>query len=180
MADIIRLGSGTVYVDEYDDGDSIPADATIETTAKRLGFISGGATLEYKPTYYTCRDDSGKKSKTIITDEEAHFKTGLITFITTTLSKLAATARETTTATLRTLKIGGIGQNNGKKYVIRFVHEDSVEGDLRVTIVGVNTAGFTLTFKKDKETVVDADFLAFPHDDDGTLIQIDEEIPAST
>lgn len=60
--------------------------------------------------------------------------------------------------------------------MIRFHHEDKVDGDIRVTIVGRNEAGFSLAFAKDKETVVDAEFKAAPHDTDGTLILYEEEI----
>ena len=45
-----------------------------------------------------------------------------------------------------------------------------------MTIVGSNEAGFTLAFAKDKEVQIDAEFKAFPHDEDGTLIRYDEEI----
>ena len=42
-------------------------------------------------------------------------------------------------------------------------------------IVGNNQAGFTMTFAKDKETVVDAEFTCLPMDDEGTLIQYTEQ-----
>ena len=75
----------------------------------------------------------------------------------------------------RTVKIGGRANDNGKSYVLHFVHEDETDGDVRVTIVGKNQAGFSLAFAKDKETVVDAEFKAQPHDSDGTLIRYEEE-----
>ena len=77
---------------------------------------------------------------------------------------------------IRTLKIGGIGNYDSSKYVIHFHHDDKVDGDVRVTIVGSNSAGFTLTFAKDKETVVNAEFDAFPQDKEGTLILLRETI----
>ena len=173
----IILGSGDVYVTEFTD--TIPADTTLEVDANLIGRIQGGASIEYKPTYYTAKDDKGVVSKTIITDEEATFKTGVITWNGDTLSKLSATGRTTTDSTTGTVttKIGGIGNDNGKKYLIRFVHSDPQEGTKRVTIVGKNEAGFTLSFAKDKETVVDAEFKANPMDSDGTLIEF-KETPA--
>ena len=75
----------------------------------------------------------------------------------------------------RTVKIGGRANDNGKSYVLHFVHKDATDGDVRVTIVGKNQAGFSLAFAKDKETVVDAEFKAQPHDSDGTLIRYEEE-----
>jgi hypothetical protein len=155
----------------------LPEDTAIEVESNRLGYIQGGASLEYKPTYYEAKDDMGKVSKTIITEEEATLKSGVMTWNGKTLAKLSSTARVSEAAGVRTVKIGGVGNDNGKKYVIHFLHEDEVDGDIRVTIVGQNQAGFTLAFAKDKETVIDAEFKAQPHDAEGTLIQYTEEIP---
>ena len=56
-----------------------------------------------------------------------------------------------------------------------FHHEDKIDGDIWVMIVGNNQAGFTLAFAKDKETVVDAEFTCLPMDKEGTLIQYMEK-----
>lgn len=173
----IVLGSGKIYYEEFDG--TIPENTEIETDENLLGLISGGASLEYKPEYYTAEDDLGIVSKTIITKEEALLKTGVITWNGNTLSVLSSTARVTDTAGKRTVKIGGRGNDNGKLYVLRFVHEDAADGDVRVTIVGKNESGFTLAFAKDKETVIDAEFKAKPHDKDGTLIVYEEEVKQS-
>lgn len=170
----IVLGSGKLYYEEFNG--TMPENADIETAANLLGLISGGASLEYKPEFYTAEDDYGLVQKTIITKEEATLKSGVITWNGNTLSVLSSTARVTETADKRTVKIGGRGNDNGKSYVLHFVHEDPVDGDVRVTIVGKNEAGFTLAFAKDKETVVDAEFKAKPHDAEGTLIKYEEEI----
>ena len=55
-------------------------------------------------------------------------------------------------------------------------HKDNVDGDIRVTIVGNNQAGFTIAFAKDSETVIDAEFKAQPMDKEGTLITYQEEM----
>lgn len=170
----IVLGSGTFYVMEFTG--AIPEDSAIEKPENILGLVQGGASVEYKPTYYTAKDDFGKKQKTIITDEEALMKSGICTFNGDTLAKISSTARVTTNGNKRIVKIGGVGNDNGKKHLIRFHHEDKVDGDIRVTIVGRNEAGFSLAFAKDKETVVDAEFKAAPHDTEGTLILYEEEI----
>lgn len=174
MDDKIVLGSGTVYFKEFT-GD-IPANNVIEVESNKLGFIQGGATLEYKPTYYSCKDDSGVVQKTIITDEEALMKTGILTFCGKTLAVLCETGRITESAGIRTVKIGGVKNANGKKYIIHFHHEDSTDGDIRVTIVGKNESGFSLAFTKDKETVIDAEFKCQSMDNEGTLIMYQEEI----
>lgn len=171
----IVLGSGTLYCAEFTG--TVPENATIEVEANRLGYIQGGASLEYKPKFYEAKDDMGRVSKVIITEEEATMKSGIMTWCGKTLEKLCSTARVTEASGVRTVKIGGVGNNNGKKYVIHFIHEDPQDGDIRVTIVGQNQAGFTLAFVKDKETVIDAEFKAQPQDDEGTLIKYTEEIP---
>lgn len=176
-AEKIVLGSGKLYLTEMDSG-LIPADASIETESNVLGYIQGGATLEYKPEYYTAEDDQGLAKKTILTKEEAILKSGIMTWNGTTLKKLCSTARVTEADGKRVVKIGGIGKQDGKKYIIRFLHEDATDGDIRITIAGRNTAGFSLAFAKDKETVIDAEFVAQPQDLEGTLILYEEEIPA--
>lgn len=172
--DKIVLGSGKLYIDEF--AGTLPADAEIEAEGKLLGYIQGGATLNYTPTFYEAKDDLGIVSKKIITEEEAVLKSGVMTWNGTTLKKLTPTARvtEDKASKTRTVKIGGLGNNDGKKYVLHFVHEDKVDGDIRITIVGSNEAGLELTFAKDKETVINAEFKAQPHDNDGTLILFKE------
>lgn len=166
----IVLGSGKVYITEFTD--EIPADETIEVEGNLLGLIQGGASITYTPSFYECTDDLGLVSKKFITQEEAIFKSGIMTWNGKTLQKLCSTARvsEESLKHERTVKIGGAGHYDGKKYIIRFVHKDAVDGDVRVTIVGSNEGGFELSFAKDKETVINAEFKAQPHDAEGTLI----------
>lgn len=177
MSEKIVLGSGKLYVLEYT-GSSIPEDATIETQSNLIGYIQGGATLTYTPTYYEAKDDLGYVSKKFLTEEEAVLKSGIMTWNGNTLQKLCSTARVTEASSVRTVKIGGIDNYDGKKYVIHFLHEDEADGDIRVTIVGSNDAGFEMAFAKDKETVINAEFKAQPQDDEGTLITYKEEIIA--
>lgn len=176
--DRIVLGSGKLFYDEFEG--EIPSNEALEVEANLLGRISGGATLEYKPSYYEAKDDLGTTSKVIITDEEAVLKSGIMTFNGKTLSVLCETGRVSEAGNMRTVKIGGVGNRNGKSYIIHFLHEDKVDGNIRITIVGKNQAGFSLAFAKDKETVIDAEFKALPQDGEGTLIKYQEEIPEST
>lgn len=172
----ITLGSGKLYCTEFTN--SLPEDAALEVDDNILGLISGGATLSYEGEFYTAKDDLGLAVKKMITSETVTLKSGIMTWNGSTLAKLCSTARvtENAEAKTRTVKIGGVGNYDGKKYVLRFVHEDAQEGDIRITIVGSNEAGFELAFTKDEETVIDAEFTAFPMDDDGTLILFSEEI----
>lgn len=178
MSDKIVLGSGKLYVVEASksgSGYTIPADNVLETNENLIGYIQGGATLEYTPEFYEAKDDLGYVSKKYLTNEEAILKSGVMTWSGDTLAKLTSTARVTTATGKTTVKIGGIGNYNGKNYVIRFVHEDSEEGDVRITIVGSNESGFELAFAKDAETVINAEFKAVPNDSSGTLIIFEEE-----
>lgn len=174
----ITLGSGNLLCKEY--SGTMPAYSDFDDEDDLLGRIQGGATLEYKGTWYTAKDDTGKVVKTLITDEEAVLKSGIITWNGDTLAKLCSTARVTDSNGIRTVKIGGVGNHDGKSYAICFHHIDKVDGDVWVVIRAVNQGGFSLAFAKDKETVVDAEFMCLSQDDEGTLIQYVEETAAKT
>lgn len=172
----VVLGSGKLYIAEF--AGDIPEHAVVEVDANLIGLIKGGASLEYKPEFVTCEDDLGLVKKVILTKEEAKLKSGIMTWCGNTLKKLCSTARvtEDTEKKLRTVKIGGVDNQDGKSYLIRFVHQDKADGDVRISIVGRNQAGFNLSFTKEKETVIDAEFDAIPLDAEGTLILYEEEI----
>lgn len=170
----ITLGSGKVYYDEF--SGSLPTLQQICVDAKRLGYVKGGATLEYTEETYTESDDLGMVKKIITTSEEAKLKLGLITFNNDTLNVLIDRGSVTTASGKRTLKIGGADKAKNKNYVICFHHEDSEDGDVWILLVGRNTAGLTLAFAKDAGTNIEPEFTAVPQDDNGTLVQIIEEI----
>lgn len=176
----IVLGSGQIYVKEF--VDTIPQDSEIEQDENLLGFIQGGASVTYTPSFYEAKDDLGLASKKFITEEVVILKSGIMTWCGNTLQKLSSTARieEDKATKTRTVKVGGTSNYDRKKYIIRFVHKDEADGDIRVTIVGSNEAGFELAFAKDKETVINAEFKAQPCDNEGTLIifkEVDKTIP---
>ena len=169
----IILGSGKVFAMEFTG--TLPEDTVIETVDNRLGHVKNGATLEYAPEFYNAKDDLGEVQKSRLVNEDVKLKTGIMTLDGNNIAKLSATARVTEASGKRTVKIGGAGNDNGKKYVIRFLHEDEEDGAIRVTIVGRNESGFSLAFAKDAETVVDAEFTAVPNDSEGTLVIYEEE-----
>ena len=171
----ITLGSGKLYSVEYTG--TIPSNTDLEKESNILGYIQKGASLDYKPEFYEAEDDLGIVKKQILTKEEVIFKSGILTWNAETLKKLVATGRITEDAEkgMRTIKIGGINNNDGKQYIFHFVHEDKKDGNVRITIVGQNTAGFSLAFAKDAETVIDAEIKALPNDNEGTLIIFQEE-----
>ena len=155
-AEVITLGSGNLMIKEYTD--TMPAYSEFNEETDLLGRIQGGATLEYKGTWYDAKDDTGKAVKTIITEEEATLKSGILTWNGKTLEKLCSTARVTESEGIRNVKIGGVGNHNGKSYALCFHHVDKADGDVYIVIRAVNQGGFSLAFVKDKETVIDAEF----------------------
>ena len=153
----IILGSADVYIQAFD-GSTVPVTADICKPENLMAYISGGASVEYKPSFYTAKDDTGNKFK-----------------------YLCDTARvtEDKAKKRRTVKIGGIDNRQGARYVICLHHKDTVDGDIWVMIVGNNQAGFTISFEKDKETVVDEEITALPMDEEGTLLMYEEEMTES-
>jgi hypothetical protein len=174
---VITLGSGKIYLAAF--SETMPTVDTLCVDDNLLGYIKGGAALEYTEETYEEKDDLGFVSKVITTTEEAILRCGLVTWNGETLSKLIDRCTTSEAAGKRTTKIGGAGNTQGGYYAICFHHEDKTDGDLWILIKGRNTAGATLTFAADEGTVMEPEFKAMPHDDDGTLVELIEEIPAS-
>lgn len=170
----ITLGSGKIYLKEY--ADKMPTVEDLCKDENLLGYIKGGAVIEYKQETYEEKDDLGFVSKIITTKEEATLKCGLLTWNGETLTKLIERSKTNTVSGKRTTKIGGAGNSESGYYAICFFCEDEVDGNLWVLIKGKNTAGATLTFAIDAGTVIEPEFKAMPHDDDGTLIELIEEV----
>lgn len=173
--DTVTLGSGKIYLQTF--SESMPTVDTLCVESNLLGYIKGGASLEYTQETYEEKDDLGYVSKIITTNEEAVLKCGLLTWNGTTLKKLLDRCSSTEASGKRTTKIGGAGNAQGGYYAICFHHEDKTDGDLWILIKGRNTAGATLTFATDAGTTVEPEFKALPHDSDGTLVELIEEIP---
>ena len=173
----ITLGSGKIYITPFTS--SVPTVDTLCKADNLLGYIKGGASLEYTEETYEEKDDLGLVSKVITTSEEAILKCGLLTWNGETLKSLIDRCSVSTSSGKRTVKIGGSGNSQGANYAICFHHEDKTDGDLWILIVGRNTAGATLTFAADSGTVIEPEFKALPQDDAGTLVQLIEEIPTT-
>ena len=172
----IILGSGDMYVAEFTG--EIPEDSVIETDEKRAGNIKGGATLEYSQTSQTVKDDKGRVSKTITTEEDVKFKTSLITWAKTWIQALISTARvdESSKEGHRIYKIGGLSNVNKKRYLFRFVHTRDDGRKLRVTVTGKNTGTISLAFNPEDASSVDAEITASSLDAEGTLVILDDEL----
>ena len=172
----IVLGSGKLYYQPISgDAESylIPADTEIEQDAGLLGWIKGGATLEYTPEFYSTKDDLGMVSKKILVSEEVILKSGIMTWNSDVLTTLVSTSRfeRSEDQKTNTVKIGGIDNYQDEKYLLRFVHKDKSDGStIRITIIGSNESGLEIAFANDSETVINAEFKAVPHDTQGTLV----------
>ena len=173
----ITLGSGLFYMQAF--SATMPTVDTLCKPENLLGYTKGGAALTYTEETYEEKDDLGHVSKIITTTEEAILKGGLLTWNGETLKKLIDRCKSTESNGKRITKIGGAGNAQGGYYAICFYHQDKTDGDLWVLIKGRNTAGATLTFATDAATTIEPEFKAMPHDDDGTLIELIEEIPTT-
>ena len=173
----IALGSGRIYYEEFDGSISDLDLDTFCVPANELGHVKNGASIEYTPEYYEATSDLGLVKKQIMTTEEAVLTLGLITWNMNTLGVLSDTGRvtEDTSKKTRTIKIGGIANAKNKRYVFIFHHEDSIDGDIWIVIVGQNQSGFTLSFSPEEETIIEPEIKCLPQDGEGTLIQLVEK-----
>ena len=173
----ITIGSALPYLIPY--VDEVPTVEEICKEENLLGYIKSGAAVEYSEEAHEEKDDLGRVSKIVTINEEALVKLGLITWNGESLQKLVDRCKVTTSAGKRITKIGGAGNAQGKYYVLCLHHPDPVDGDLWVIVVGRNTAGFTITLATDEGSLVEPEFKAMPQDEEGTLIQLIEAIPAA-
>lgn len=174
------LGSGDLFIKEYTAGTAVTAEDVI-TTGERLGEIKGGASLEYTTETKEDSSDLGRTKIVIISKEDVVLKSGVMTWNGKTLEKLCQTARVTKSVDnkKRTIKIGGLANAANKSYAVAFQYKGDGKKGLTVLIVGKNTAGFTVSFSSDNATVIDAEFKAQALDNEGTLVVIEETIPAT-
>lgn len=170
----IPLGSMDFYVTEWTG--TIPTDEELEIEKNMIGRTKNGASITYGAEWYVAESDDGKAKKRRLTKETASISYGAITWNADTISALIATARVEEKDGKRVAKIGGISNDNGKRYLIRGVCRDKIDGDIRITGVGVNTGGWEAVFKTDSETVIQPTFELEPVlDNAGTLLIYEEE-----
>ena len=165
----VTLGSGDLYILDYEG--NIPSDEDIETLENKIGSIKGGAELEYSPESYAVTGDDGRTYKSFITKEEVKFKSGVLTWNLDVLSKLCMGGELTKDSNTATLKIGKNTSSSIKQVLLRFVHKLDGEKAIKMTMIGSPSAGFTLSFNPEEETVIDAEFSALSQAD-GTKVTI--------
>lgn len=168
----IALGSGECYLAEFDG--TLPTIEELMVKENLFSKVKEGCELEYTATTFTEKSDDGTVQKTITTEEEAKLRPGFIVVNSEMVTKLVSTGRivESDKTDRTIVKIGGANNDNGKSYAILFYHKDAKDGDIAVLIVGKNTAGLKLAFKKSAGSILNPEFIAEPQDDEGTLIQI--------
>ena len=168
--DRIALGSGKCYVAEFDG--TLPTIEELKTDKNLFSKVKEGCELEYTTDSYTEESDDGTVKKTRITKEDAKLRPGFIATNSDVIKKLVSTGRVEEKEDRTIVKIGGLNNDNGKKYAVLFYHEDKTDGDIAVIIVGKNSAGLKLAFKKSAGSILNPEFIAEPQDNEGTLIQI--------
>lgn len=178
----VPLGSGRTYVAELTEEMSLLAADLVGLCKEEnlLGETKNGATLSYTSSTHKEQDDHGVLMRIITTEEEAKLKLGLFSWCNETLTKLVATGRMAMEGDYNVLKLGGLNNDNGKRYVVIFRQIDPQLGDLYVAIVGTNTAGLSLAFARDNTTKLEPEFTALPCDEEGTLIKMFEALPAAS
>lgn len=167
MSDI-TLGSGRIYIVEFT-GSTIPADNVIEVAANQFGFTKGGATLSYETEFTEISDDCGDVKEQFLSSDNATFKCGAFMGSPADILKICPTASSTTANNVTTVKIGGVGNDNNKKWLVRFKH---VTKDIRLTIIGKNTDGFELAFSADDAVTLEPTFTCSAMDSNGVLAEI--------
>ncbi|MDE6093032.1 MAG: hypothetical protein K2J39_02900 [Ruminococcus sp.] len=171
----IPIGSMDFYFDEWKG--IIPPREELETEDHMIGHTKNGANINYGAEWYVAESDDGKVKKRRIVSENASIEYGNITWNYKTLETNISTARTEEKDGVRITKIGGMQNYNGKLYLIRGVYHDPVDGDIRITGVGVNTGGWEAAFKPDSETIVQSKFELEPKlDNEGTILIYEEEI----
>lgn len=168
--DRIALGSGKCYLAEFDG--KLPTIEELKTDKNLFSKTKEGAELEYTRDSYTEESDDGAVKKTIITKEDAKLRPGFIVINSGVIEKLVSTGRVEEKEDRTIVKVGGLNNDDGKSYAILFYHEDKKDGDIAILIVGKNSAGLKLAFKKSAGSILNPEFIAEPQDDEGTLIQI--------
>ncbi|MDE6182389.1 MAG: hypothetical protein K2F59_04215 [Eubacteriales bacterium] len=180
------LGSGKLYVMEFNG--ALPSDEVIETEANRLGAIKGGATLEYSSENFSDTDDLQEVEAVLITTQQAKLTANLFTWDLDVLNKIIATSEVTDlepkeedgfVTEKRQLAILGKDKDNGKKYLVRFVHQSEQVGEIRVTLVGRNESSISFSFTSDAVATLPVEFIARTTALDGNKLAIIEHTTKS-
>lgn len=155
----IAIGSGYMYIKEYEKGSAVPKISEIAIEDNRKGYLSGGASIYYTPTIDTYKDDMEEITRKILSGEDIGIKGSIGTFMPDTFGIMAPNSEITTDNADKSsnIYIGGIKNFKDKYYAVVFAAAD---GSMSAMIIGQLEGGFTLERKKDSMTVCDLDFKA--------------------
>lgn len=155
----IAIGSGYMYIKEYEKGSAVPKISEIAVEDNRKGYLSGGASIYYTPTIDTYKDDMEEITRKILSGEDIGIKGSIGTFMPDTFGIMAPNSEITTDNADKSsnIYIGGIKNFKDKYYAVVFAAAD---GSMSAMIIGQLEGGFTLERKKDSMTVCDLDFKA--------------------
>lgn len=172
----IPLGSGNVYMIPYVEGSTMPTDAEFEQNVNMVGRTKNGATFNYTQSFYTAVSDDGVAKKRRLNEETASFSWGVMTWVPATCAKFLRTATASTEIegddTVAVLDVGGIGNQQPKKYWLHFVGGDDIDGKITLTGVGENIDALSAAFANDNETVLTPNFEFDPYDAEGHLCKL--------
>ena len=170
----VTVGAGKVYVQKY--VSSIPLDEALEVEANLIGHTSGGITFSYSADKNEITDDLGEVVDSAITKEVVKVKFGMMSHDASDLEKLCSTATVTKADSLITTEIGGVGNENADKWIVRFVHTSKTGKVTRYTIVGKVEDGFSVPYGLGDAVVIDCEFTGYALDEKGTLLKVTQTV----
>lgn len=157
----VTIGAGKVYIVEYSESTGIPDDVALEVGANIKTHTSGGITFSYSSESKEIESDLGEIVDEAISKETVTCKFGLLSHDAEDVKQLCSTSTvDTAVAGTITTEIGGIENDNGKKYIIRFVHTNKAGKKTRHTMVG-KSSGFSLPYQKGEATIIDCEFKGY-------------------
>ena len=100
----VILGSGKLYIVDFDADSGIPENTQFETEANSVGSIKGGASLSYEGEVYEVVDDAGFVLQRFVSKEEVLFKSGILSWDLKNLERLSMTGKITDGEGVRPIK----------------------------------------------------------------------------
>lgn len=169
----LQLGSGKLYVKKVTDETKIPALKALCIEDNQIGWIKGGATIEYTIDTKEIYDDLRMVNETFITGEHGKLTTGLLTW---NKAVIEALLNNETTDSDGSILVGANGLSKMDKMIVIF-EAIPTSGNVvrRFGMIGVSEAGLKLQYQPEDATVVDVEFASIA-DEDGHYIRIEEEV----
>lgn len=154
----VTVGAGKVYVMEFVEATGIPADNILEVAANIKTHTSGGITFSYSSERKEIESDLGEIVDEALSKETITCKFGLLSHDAEDVKQLCSTASvDTAVAGTITTEIGGIANDDGKAYILRFVHTNKAGKNTRYTMVG-KAGEFSIPYQKGDAAIIDCNF----------------------